>query len=125
MVTGLLGQSVWLVCAITTSGHEAAANAYARNAERFIVSSLSSLGDEERQRHLFVDRFESHFHAQADLEVAFGDAAQRRVDPHAGIHVDQRHDVGRGRLEEEVEGMMADRPSMDRAAGRRLLEGAL
>ena len=49
----------------------------------------------------------------ADLDVGLGDAAQRRVDADAGIHVDQRHDVGRRRLEEEIERMVAHRPGMD------------
>ncbi len=71
----MVGQSV---CASAPNGSSAAANAAARNLERFILfSSLNSLGDEERQDHLFVHRFEAQAHALADLEVGLGDAAQR------------------------------------------------
>src|SRR5262245_36523473 len=133
-VIGLLGQSD---CASAAKGSNTPATRVMAN--RIISSSLKlscpsstpatpstlySRSNEERQGDFPGHRLEAQAHALADPDVGLGDAAQRRVDAHTGIHVDQCHDIGRRRLEEEIERMMANRPGVDDAAGRRFLEGA-
>jgi dienelactone hydrolase len=61
---------------------------------------------------------------QADLQLRRLGPTQGRIDAHAA-YVDQRDDVGRLRLEEEVEGMVADRPGVQRPGERCDLELAL